>query len=168
MTQLATYLLSPSPQGGHQAGDVKELKEARQTSSSPAKRRMTARCPTCRRSCPHQDAVWIGQSCSLSARIADEAAEKAEREAARKVERESAKKAKREAARVAKMEASAQAKRETAEKVEAEREAAERAEREVAEQVIREVGEPAKSEVAAKPESGISNGPSFTDGIRRK
>src|SRR5215467_14559941 len=33
---------------------------------------------------------------------------------------------------------------------------------------IREVGEPAKSEVAAKPESGISDGPSFTDGIRRK
>jgi hypothetical protein len=57
------------------------------------------------------------------------------------------------------MEASAQAKREAAEKVEAEREAAER---------IREVGEPAKSEVAAKPESGISDGPSFTDGIRRK
>jgi hypothetical protein len=27
--------------------------------------------------------------------------------------------------------------------------------------VIREVGEPAKSEVAAKPESGISDGPSF-------
>jgi hypothetical protein len=47
-------------------------------------------------------------------------------------------------------------------------EAAERAEREAAEQVIREVGEPAKSEVAAKPESGISDGPSFTDGIRRK
>ena len=58
------------------------------------------------------------------------------------------------------MEASAQAKREAAEKVEAEREAAE--------QVIREVGEPAKSEVAAKPESGISDGPSVTDGIRRK
>src|SRR5215469_16283500 len=37
-----------------------------------------------------------------------------------------------------------------------------------AEQVIREVGEPAKSEVAAKPESGNSDGPSFTDGIRRK
>src|SRR5499427_131316 len=36
------------------------------------------------------------------------------------------------------------------------------------EKVIREVGEPAKSEVAAKPESGISDGPSFTDGIRRK
>jgi hypothetical protein len=65
-------------------------------------------------------------------------------------------------------EASAQAKREAAEKVEAEREAAERAEREAAEQVIREVGEPAKSEVTAKPESGISDGPSFTDGIRRK
>ena len=46
------------------------------------------------------------------------------------------------------MEASAQTKREAAEKVEAEREA--------------------KSEVAAKPESGISDGPSFTDGIRRK
>jgi hypothetical protein len=60
------------------------------------------------------------------------------------------------------MEASAQAKREAADKVEAEREAAERAERN------REVGEPAKSEVAAKPESGISDGPSFTDGIRRK
>src|SRR5215469_6057660 len=37
-----------------------------------------------------------------------------------------------------------------------------------AEQIIREVSEPAKSEVAAKPESGISDGPSFTDGIRRK
>jgi hypothetical protein len=57
------------------------------------------------------------------------------------------------------MEASAQAKREAAEKVEAEREA-ERAEREVA--------EPAKSEVAAKPGSGISDGPSFTGGIRQK
>jgi hypothetical protein len=66
------------------------------------------------------------------------------------------------------MEASAQAKREAAEKVEPEREAAERAEREAAEQVIRGVGEPAKSEVAAKPESGISDGPSFTDGIRQK
>src|ERR1700751_6146887 len=31
---------------------------------------------------------------------------------------------------------------------------------------IREVGEPAKSEVATKPESSISDGPSFTDGIR--
>ena len=54
------------------------------------------------------------------------------------------------------MEASAQAKREAAEKIEAEREAAERARP----PKIREVGEPAKSEVAAKPESGISDGPS--------
>ena len=66
------------------------------------------------------------------------------------------------------MEASAQAKREPAEKVEPEREAAERAEREAAEQVIREVREPPKSEVAGKAESGISDGPSFTDGIRQK
>jgi hypothetical protein len=64
------------------------------------------------------------------------------------------------------MEASAQAKREAAEKVEAEREAAERAERGTAENPG--VGEPAKSEVAAKPDSGISDGPSFADGIRRK
>src|SRR5436189_253000 len=70
--------------------------------------------------------------------------------------------------RVAKMEASAQTKREAAEKVEADHEAAERAEREAAEQVIREVDEPAKGEVAAKPESGVSDGPSFTDGIRPK
>ena len=106
--------------------------------------------------------------CEAAERAQREAAEKAEREAARKVEREAAKEAKREAARVAKMEASAQAKREAAEKVEVEREAAERAEREAAEQGIREVGELAKSEVTAKPESGISDGPSFTDGIRRK
>ena len=61
------------------------------------------------------------------------------------------------------MEASAQAKREAAEKVEAQRNAPKRAERDATKQVIR-VGEPAKSEIAAKPESGISDGPSSSDG----
>jgi hypothetical protein len=96
-----------------------------------------------------------------------EAAQKAERESARKVEREAAKEAKREAARIAKIEAAAEAKRQAAEKFEAEREA-------LNEQNAGPpnrnpgVSEPAESEVAAKPESGNSDGPSFTDGIRRK